>query len=187
MAAPNSAQTRPSQKATTAPNNHPTIACGPCALLSRSGIVMNGPTPIISSMLADVASRRPMPRIRWGARWRGKSIGYDTGALRTLLVLLAIVCLLRAQTELGEAAALARAGRFAEARAKLAGVTEPQDTRQRIAFHRLRAAIASGLNQTSTAVEEMKAALQLAPSDPLLLVAPAMAETQAGQLEDAIP
>src|SRR5437763_4622449 len=48
------------------------MACGPFILLSRSGIVMNGPTPIISSMLAEVAPSRPMPRTRWG-----DSVGRD--------------------------------------------------------------------------------------------------------------
>src|SRR5689334_14211322 len=34
-----------------------------------SGIVMNGPTPIISIMLSVVAGRSPMPRIRERLAW----------------------------------------------------------------------------------------------------------------------
>src|SRR5438105_2540784 len=49
--------------ATIAPSTHPNIAWGPLVLLRSNGIVMNGPTPIISSMLADVAPNRPMPRV----------------------------------------------------------------------------------------------------------------------------
>ena len=66
MAAPNSAQTIPSHSATSAPSTHPRIACGPFIFASRMGMVMNGPTPIISSMLAEVAPSRPMRRTRCG-------------------------------------------------------------------------------------------------------------------------
>ena len=66
MAAPNSAQTIPSHSATNAPSTHPRIACGPFIFASRMGMVMNGPTPIISSMLAEVAPSRPTRRTRCG-------------------------------------------------------------------------------------------------------------------------
>src|SRR2546430_183783 len=66
MAAPNSAHTRPSQTANSAPAIHPSIACGPPIALTISGMVMNGPTPIMSIMLSAVALPRPIPRIRPG-------------------------------------------------------------------------------------------------------------------------
>jgi tetratricopeptide (TPR) repeat protein len=65
-------------------------------------------------------------------------------------------------------------------------VPEPAETRQRIAFHRLKAANASGMGDQTTAVKEMSLALALAPSDPGLLVATAMAEFQADRLDDAL-
>ena len=42
------------------------MACGPPIALNTSGMVMNGPTPIMSIMLSAVALPRPMPRIRPG-------------------------------------------------------------------------------------------------------------------------
>ena len=66
MAAPSSAQTRPSQIAKAAPRIHPSMACGPAMALMISGMVMNGPTPIMSIMFKAVASRRPTPRISSG-------------------------------------------------------------------------------------------------------------------------
>ena len=64
MAAPSSADTSPSQTAKSAPAIHPSIACGPPMALNTSGMVMNGPTPIMSIMLSAVALPNPMPRIR---------------------------------------------------------------------------------------------------------------------------
>src|SRR5579863_7990975 len=66
MAAPNSAQTRPSHMAKIAPRIQPSIACGPPIAVTISGMVMNGPTPIMSIMLSAVALLRPTPRIRAG-------------------------------------------------------------------------------------------------------------------------
>src|SRR5664280_1577097 len=66
MAAPNSAHTNPSQRAKTAPNIQPSMACGPPAALTISGIVMNGPTPIMSIMFSVVAPASPTPRISSG-------------------------------------------------------------------------------------------------------------------------
>src|ERR1035441_3015074 len=66
MAAPNSAQTRPSHRAKTAPKTQPSMACGPPAALTISGIVMNGPTPIMSIMFSVVAPASPTPRISSG-------------------------------------------------------------------------------------------------------------------------
>src|SRR5208337_599754 len=66
MAAPNSAQTSPSHSASTAPTIQPSIACGPPAALTISGMVMNGPTPIMSIMFSVVAPASPTPRISSG-------------------------------------------------------------------------------------------------------------------------
>lgn len=113
------------------------------------------------------------------------ALGYPTGALRG--VFLFLLCFISfAQTPLGDAASLARAGRYREARVKLAGVPEPQALPQRIAFHRLKAAVASGLGESATAANEMQAALGLAPSDPALIVGTAVAEQGAGHLDQAI-
>ncbi|MBV9676837.1 MAG: tetratricopeptide repeat protein, partial [Acidobacteriaceae bacterium] len=113
------------------------------------------------------------------------ALGYHTGALRG--VFLFLLCLtFFAQTPLGDAASLARAGRYREARDKLAGVPEPQTIPQRIAFHRLKAAVASGLGESATAASEMQAALSLAPSDPVLIVGTAVAEQGAGHLDRAL-
>src|SRR5690348_731246 len=62
MAAPNSAQTKPSQMARKAPAIHPSIACGPPAAATMRGKVINGPTPIMSIMLRAVAPPRSTPR-----------------------------------------------------------------------------------------------------------------------------
>src|ERR1017187_8622710 len=66
MAAPNSAHTNPSQRAKTAPKIQPSMACGPPAALTISGMVMNGPTPIMSIMFSVVAPASPTPRISSG-------------------------------------------------------------------------------------------------------------------------
>src|ERR1039457_7064332 len=66
MAAPNSAHTNPSHKAKTAPKIQPSMACGPPAALTISGMVMNGPTPIMSIMFSVVAPASPTPRISSG-------------------------------------------------------------------------------------------------------------------------
>ena len=55
MAAPSSAHTSPSQQRRTAPRIQPSIACGPPSALMISGMVMNGPTPIMSIMFSVVA------------------------------------------------------------------------------------------------------------------------------------
>jgi tetratricopeptide (TPR) repeat protein len=91
-----------------------------------------------------------------------------------------------AQSPLEQAVKLAREQRYAEARKALAGTTEPAGTAQRIAFHRLKAAIASGLGDAAAAAAEMRSALALAPGDAGLQTATAAAELQAGRLEDAL-
>ena len=65
-------------------------------------------------------------------------------------------------------------------------MAEPTEIRQRIAFHRLKAANASGMGAKAAAVSEMLLALELAPSDPSLLVGAAMVEFQADRLDDAL-
>ena len=91
-----------------------------------------------------------------------------------------------AQSRLQQAAEEARQGHYGEARKLLEGVPEPGDLNQRIAFHRLKAAIATGLNEPASALYEIKAALALAPGNPNLLLATAVAELGAGKLEDAL-
>src|ERR1019366_3147006 len=73
MAAANSAHTNPSQRAKIAPKIQPSMACGPPAALTISGIVMNGPTPIMSIMFSVVAPASPTPRISSG--WSGGLFG----------------------------------------------------------------------------------------------------------------
>jgi tetratricopeptide (TPR) repeat protein len=91
-----------------------------------------------------------------------------------------------AQSPLERAVTLAREKRYRESSEILQGVAEPTETRQRIAFHRLKAANASGMGDKATALSEMLLALGLAPSDPSLLVGTAMVEFQADRLDDAL-
>ena len=91
-----------------------------------------------------------------------------------------------AQTPLESAVALAREHRWAEARKALEGAVEPSETAPRIAFHRLKAAIASGLGDAKAAAAEMEEAVKISPKDPVLLLAAAVAEFQAGLLNEAL-
>ncbi len=91
-----------------------------------------------------------------------------------------------AQSPLEEAVTLARQKRFGEASKLIEGIKEPAPLDQRIAFHRLKAAIASGLGENLAAAQEMRSALALAPTDPNLLLATALAESQAGFVDDAL-
>lgn len=100
---------------------------------------------------------------------------------------MALVCLAaEAQSPLERAVSLARERRYPEAQALLRGVAEPVPAPQRIAFHRLKAAVESGLNNAAGAAAEMEQALRLAPSDPGLLLATAVAEHAAGNLDLAL-
>jgi tetratricopeptide (TPR) repeat protein len=99
--------------------------------------------------------------------------------------LLAVLCAL-GQTGLQDAVSLTRQGRYADARRALNGVGEPEEVRQKVAFHRLKAAIASGLKEDAAAAEEMRAALRLSPRDAALLAGTAVAELQAGQFPKAV-
>ncbi len=148
---------------------------------------MNGPTPIISSMLADVAPRSPIPRTNFGGSEGYNRSGYHNGKLRRLLLFVFTFGTLVAQeSPLERALNLARAKRYPEAREALANATAPVEAPQQIAFHRLKAAIASGLGEAGPAADEMLAALKLAPEDKALLAATAAAELQAGRLDDAL-
>ncbi len=53
--------------ASSAPTIQPSSACGPPMAATTSGMVMKGPTPIMSIMFSAVAPPRPMPRISFGA------------------------------------------------------------------------------------------------------------------------
>lgn len=116
----------------------------------------------------------------------GNRVGYHTGELRCLLFVVFTIGMLLGQSALENAVTLAREKRYTEARAALQGVAEPTGREQRIAFHRLKAAIASGLGDAANAATEMEAALQLAPADSKLLLAAAVAELQAGKLDLAL-
>ncbi len=99
----------------------------------------------------------------------------------TLLALIGL-----AQSPVEQAVTLTRAKRYAEAQKLIDSVPQPQHLTQRMAFHRLRAAIASGLGKSSAAAAEMREALQLAPGDPSLSLATAVAEVEAGELDLAL-
>ncbi|MBV8819754.1 MAG: hypothetical protein JO022_15440 [Acidobacteriaceae bacterium] len=103
-----------------------------------------------------------------------------------MLILLWIAGCVAAQSPLERAVTLAREKRYRESKQMLEGVPEPTDTRQRVAFHRLKAANASGLGDTAGAITEMLLALAQAPADPILLAGTAMVEFQAGRLDDAL-
>jgi tetratricopeptide (TPR) repeat protein len=115
-------------------------------------------------------------------RARGKCY---SSRVRFGIWLLAVLCAL-SQTGLQQAVSLAREGRYAEARRALSGVREPDEVRQKIAFHRLKAAIASGLKEGPAAAEEMRAALTLAPADAALQAGTAVAELAAGQFPEGV-
>lgn len=105
--------------------------------------------------------------------------------MRAILALFFLSASLVAQSALEKAATLARQHKFAEAKAALIGISEPSEIAPRIAFHRLKAAIASGLGDAPAAAREMRDALALTPNDPPILLATAISEMQAGLLLDA--
>src|SRR5258706_6324419 len=55
IAAPSSAQIKPSDRASSAPTIQPRIACGPPKAATMRGMVMNGPMPHIWVMLIAIA------------------------------------------------------------------------------------------------------------------------------------
>jgi tetratricopeptide (TPR) repeat protein len=106
--------------------------------------------------------------------------------LRAIVALAVLSAGLFGQSSLEKAVALTKERHYTEARQTLAGVPEPAEVSQRIAFHRLKAAIASGLGDPALAVREMNSALALAPEDSKLLLATGISEMQAGLLSDAL-
>src|SRR5262245_42489164 len=66
MAAPNSDQIRPSDMAKTAPAIQPRIASVPPMAATISGSVMNGPTPIMSTIFNAVAGNSVRPSVSVG-------------------------------------------------------------------------------------------------------------------------
>jgi tetratricopeptide (TPR) repeat protein len=77
-----------------------------------------------------------------------------------------------------QAVQLARDHRYAEAEITLKGVSAPADPVQKIAFYRLRAAIASGLGHFAAAAESMDNAARLAPENQDLRIAAGIARLQ---------
>ena len=77
-----------------------------------------------------------------------------------------------------QAVQLTRQHRYAEAEATLKGVNAPADPAQKIAFYRLRAAIASGLGHFAAAAENMDIAARLAPENQDLRIAAGIARLQ---------
>src|ERR1044072_1609098 len=73
MAAPSSLQIIPSEIVMTNATSQPSIACGPPSVDNNSGIVMNGPMPIMLVMFSAVASNNPKRRKRCGS-WFGCSV-----------------------------------------------------------------------------------------------------------------
>ncbi len=108
------------------------------------------------------------------------------GAVGWALILVLLTAAGATAQSLEQAVTLAREKRYAEAHKAVEGAAEPPGTAQRIAFHRLKAAVASGLGEAADAADEMRAALSLAPADAGLLAATAAAELQAGRLDDAL-
>lgn len=74
---------------------------------------------------------------------------------------------------------LARLHRYKDASSALAGVSVPTAREQSIAFHRLKASIASGLGDSTGAASEIEGALALNPDDISIALATAAAQLQA--------
>lgn len=81
--------------------------------------------------------------------------------------------------DLKRAVQLTREHRYSEADAVIKGVPPPANPAQKIAFYRLKAAIASGLGHFSNAAEDMEAASSLGPDDIDLRLAAGIARLQA--------
>ncbi|MBV8830259.1 MAG: tetratricopeptide repeat protein [Acidobacteriaceae bacterium] len=106
--------------------------------------------------------------------------------LAIAVAMLLSVGMVQAQTALQSSVELARQGRYQQAREALAGVPAPAPIAQQIAFHRLKAAIASGLKEPKSAALEMEEALALDPQNSALLIATALAELESGDLDAAL-
>ncbi len=81
---------------------------------------------------------------------------------------------------------LARLHRFKEASEAIKAVAPPESAPQLLLYHRLKASIASGNGDDAAAAAEMEKALELAPSDQALMLATAVAEFNAGRLDQAL-
>lgn len=77
------------------------------------------------------------------------------------------------------AAVLARLHRYKEASNALAGLSPPNSPEERLSFYRLKASVAAGLGDATTAASEMEKALVLSPDQAALQMATAVAELQA--------
>src|ERR1700680_3050721 len=73
---------------------------------------------------------------------------------------------------------LAREHRYAEAETTLQGVNTPADPAQKIAFYRLKAAVASALGHFTVAAENMDNAARLAPGNQNFRIAAGRARLQ---------
>src|SRR5260370_6638446 len=80
---------------------------------------------------------------------------------------------------LDRALQLAHTPRYAEAEAAIKGLPPPPNDEQRIAFYRLKAAIASGLGHSGAAAQNMEVASRLAPENMDLRLAAGIARLQA--------
>ncbi|MGB7024165.1 MAG: tetratricopeptide repeat protein [Candidatus Acidiferrales bacterium] len=76
------------------------------------------------------------------------------------------------------AVVLVQLHKYTEAQSALAGLAPPNGREERIGFHRLKASVALGLGNASTAASEMEKALAFRPTDPGLAMATAVAEMQ---------
>ncbi len=149
---------------------------GLCGAVPANMLNMIGAGPFITIPVA-LASIYATKRNRTGVS--------TAEAFLKLSILLVAALLVGAQTnssseqtqeKLAEAASLARLHRFAEAERAMEQVKAPEDPKQAIAFHRLRASIDAGLNKKQECSAEMHAALRLSPEDPGLLKATAVAD-----------
>ena len=74
---------------------------------------------------------------------------------------------------------LAHLHEYKEAQSALAGLSPPSGREESIRFHRLKASVALGLGNAPGAATEMEAAMVLSPTDNALILATAVAESQA--------
>src|ERR1700754_61822 len=74
MVEPSSAQTRPSHRQRKAPAIQPSSTPGPASAESASGIVTNGPMPIMFSTFADRPPQKPIARGGATAAGTGPSV-----------------------------------------------------------------------------------------------------------------
>ncbi|MGI8745410.1 MAG: tetratricopeptide repeat protein [Bryobacteraceae bacterium] len=119
-----------------------------------------------------------------GHRYTDFPVG--AASILSYLLTIAVLCCLPLLAQIDSAISLAKQHRYKEADAALQGVAPPTSTPQRIAFHRLKAAIASGNGDAASSAREMEAALELAPADPGLLFATGVSEAQAELLAPAL-